>query len=1472
MPHINRIRVNNVKYNFGTQSYDDFVMRLSGKNTIYDLANGGGKSILMLLLLQNMIPNCTLDEKQPIEKLFRAGNDNKVIHSLIEWKLSPVHVKDGFKYMTTGFCARKAKEDSADEKQRSTAPVEYFNYCIFYREVNANDIVNLPLVSNGEKVTYQGLKNYLRELGKKDYSLMVYIFDKKGDYQRFVSQYGIYESEWELIRGINKTEGHVRTFFETNYKTTRKVVEDLFIEDIIEKSYKTRWEEEDGQNIAKTLLDIKDKLVELAKKKGEIEHFDHQADALAAFCERLHSMRGIYEEKAGYEEALVKTSRTVNSRFAGMKAEFEEDSAKLEEFNHRLTEIEKEIEQGKIAIEESYYKDLLEETNNLKDQCTAMEEDYKAREKKLLLCEAANSYFEYIENEKLMKIQNNAIFDMTGGNGDLLEELHALSYHLTKIENSELNEAEDKCRELEMEYNKCLVAYDEYEALEKKKHTQLAIAKNELEKNENAAKEAGRKLEEKRQLSNLALAEDVYEEIKQKENLLLQTKDETAKLRSSERSFIEMLARMETRKKQSDEQLNNLEKRRNECRQKLDNANELLENVRKIELIYKETDEELLRIIEQSYRNNNNRLAQLEEENVQLNNRIFKLQDNGKENVLSENKDFMHQVLSYIKRHYDENAMLGEDFISTMDSDECRELFLEIPYITGTIVMHENLEAASMDETLCYKIPQNQNVVLLLADKSSEIKYDGKNMSVIANMPISLIEDDKRHILINKIETEIGENEKQIENLRQKVTNLRDDLFVVEKYLHNDKAESQKLKEEYASLNEESNRIIEESESFAVNYSAQKNALAQCSEKIENNESIQKNIMEELKVLEDVRECYANYAALDNVIASVKKEISEYEKELTKAADDLHKATREVENLSGKLDVCRKNIALHKEALARYAVYKTDKEYPDIEVDKEDLEQIFGGKVLAFEEKNSDISDKKKMAELYRSQMQKNEADIKYKNFTVEELSQYAQAGTISVMSMEELAAEKEKLSRARNRYEDMIRESAHKQSQFDRQAGTLEHGKRSYHDKFGEDYANQKAGEPLLGLQKFVSEGSARLKLAKAEGDVLRQKLRTREKELISIEALSSELANLIENYDIRVDAYSGELPPDTDLAAECKKVRGDYQRLSKQEQKCRESFEKDKAQLIETLNLLEAEELAVEVSKQLVNPANVKDVERYIDNLNETISFIRLEKSRINQSIEHMEIMKENFVRQCMQTCVSIKESLERLPKLSNIVLDGKSISMVQLHIPYIDESEYEQAMDNYISMVVENVDALPTPAERIKYIRSQLAWKRLFSVLVKDMDKIKLNLYKRERIKEQSRYLKYEEAVGSTGQSQGIYIQFLVAVINYISSMNSGNGQGELLRKVIFIDNPFGAAKDVYIWEPIFAMLKSNHVQLIVPARGVTPAITGRFEVNYILGQKIIGGKSQTVVVDYRSQVEEDMLEYKELEYIQSTFNFD
>ena len=56
MPHINRIRLVNVNYNDAKSIYDDFNMRLDGKSTTYDLINTGGKSMLILMLLQTVLP------------------------------------------------------------------------------------------------------------------------------------------------------------------------------------------------------------------------------------------------------------------------------------------------------------------------------------------------------------------------------------------------------------------------------------------------------------------------------------------------------------------------------------------------------------------------------------------------------------------------------------------------------------------------------------------------------------------------------------------------------------------------------------------------------------------------------------------------------------------------------------------------------------------------------------------------------------------------------------------------------------------------------------------------------------------------------------------------------------------------------------------------------------------------------------------------------------------------------------------------------------------------------------------------------------------------------------------------------------------------------------------------------------------------------------------------------------------------
>ncbi len=361
MPHINR--VNNVKYNFGTQSYEDFMLKPFGRNMLYDLANGGGKSVLMLLMLQNVLPNCTLDEKQPVEKLFRTGDGSQTIHSLIEWELDESDVVNGFRYMTTGFCARRAQ--NSEEGGRETASIEYFNYCIFYREYNANDIRNLPLVKNREKITYGGLRRYLKEL-EHDNSLVVRLFDRKGEYQSFIADYGLYESEWEIIRGINRTEGHVRAYFETNYRTTRKVVEDLLIEEIIQKSFRARGGGQDtDEAMSRALLEMKDRLLELSRKKSEIGNFDRQIELIREFAEQVEDFGRLYAHLAGLGGKIEGLYRAAGSLAVRGRSQQQDAGEQMNRLERSLRELQERIDAARYCEERAREKRLEKEMKRL---------------------------------------------------------------------------------------------------------------------------------------------------------------------------------------------------------------------------------------------------------------------------------------------------------------------------------------------------------------------------------------------------------------------------------------------------------------------------------------------------------------------------------------------------------------------------------------------------------------------------------------------------------------------------------------------------------------------------------------------------------------------------------------------------------------------------------------------------------------------------------------------------------------------------------------------------------------------------------------------------------------------------------------------------------------------------------------------------------------------------------------------------
>lgn len=1475
MPHINRVRVNNVKYNFGTQYYDDFQMGFYGKNAIYDLANGGGKSILMLLLLQNLIPNCTLDEKQPIEKLFRSGNGNTTIHSMIEWKLSDAYIKNNYKYLLTGFCARKAKDNSLDEEvsvdEGENASIEYFNYCIFYREFNDNDIKNFPLVKDNERMSYNNLKNYLRELAKKDYSLDIKIFERKGEYQKFISQYGLYESEWEIIRGINKTEGHVRTYFETNYKTTRKVVEDLLIEEIIQKSFNNKTEmlgQEDY--MATTLLNIKDKLVELATKKEDIANYARQIEVIDSFISRILPIKQMYFGKEKLDDEIVKSINTLRRDLKECESQLEEITENTKEYENKKQVARFEIENAKILKLSKEEEELLEKINELDVVKSQKNREIEEAEEKLKLYESINNYDDYLYYKKERDAIKSMIDNCMRDKGEVVDELKKLAVAKKIFDDAKIKEISSKLDEQEEILVKEKATYEEgiskLAELEKELAIVLYLIRELQIREEKLNEEVKQKMDE----SGVYFTSNVNEELSKVADL----KDDTSiKYENAVREYEAIKVTLRETKDNllvQEKLVDSLDEKIMELSDKKTDQMEVTEKFDRICQVYDEKDiGDLISLLKI-------KLDEVSDELNQCKNELLtkaaykKYLENG---CPVGSSDELTKVMNYIERYYGKIAAYGGHYMTTLTRDEKEDVLERIPFLPYAIVLKDRYDEVVSDGKLKELDLGNYTVPIVKAEVILGIEkiVDYSNVSFVMFKNELFIDEFARDKEITKQKNSMNDLEQKILRLTEVKDVYEEDLAFVREYMSLWQKEIKHTNEVYEDYR------IRRKEEDAVRQAIEKN-IAEMQKNIAVSEELCKNL--EM----DTYNVTSRFDSI-NELANILAEENKVSYELSQAEERREKLAKENATIKARMEATKdsvtdreKNVAAYKKQIENineqwnrlYKLYYIDENLSLGEIytqtmDEGSVDSKFKGLLKIADSDNIDIEDKKKLMENYDVAMEKSLQAIDYKGMDVDFVKEQYENSPVKNMDTKDLMAMKVGVENTKAYEKQISLEINRLNSVRDKNLGAIANAKEMIKEKYGnfeevtislDDYEEyvQIRKNMVMELNKTMEEQTLKAEAIKKKYSNLTMLERDMDKIVKSGNIVNSNKDNLFESYVNIEDKIEG--------------VIAEYEKFNKDIMQRKDEFAKNKDMLVETLKKLGSEVLADDIKANVVLPRDIGETGELIESLNDVNRCIEIEKDRVLKSIEDMEKIKDNFENQCIQTCINIKTELDRLPKLSKIYMDEEAISIIGLTIPYVSEDQYKNRMSNYIDEIVSAVDNIKGENDRVKYIRNQLAWKRLFSVIVTDMNRIKLNLYKRERIKEQSRYLRYEEAVGSTGQSQGIYIQFLIAIINYISSINSRNSDGTGVGKVIFIDNPFGAAKDVYIWEPIFKLLRTNNVQMIVPARGVTPAITGRFDVNYILGQKLIDGKQQTVVVDYFSNVDSSKLDYSKMEFSQAT----
>ncbi len=1466
MPSINRIRVNNVKYNFGTQGYDDFSMRMYGRNTLYDLANGGGKSVLMLLLMQNLIPNCTLDDKQPIEKLFRDPS-NTVIHSLIEWKLDECDIKDGMRYMTTGFAAKKAATTD-EERADGTAQIEYFNYVIFYRDYNKNDIINLPLVKESEHISYKALRNYLHDLARNDKNILVQVFDRKGEYQRFIADYGLYESQWEIIRGINKTEGHVRTYFESNYKTTRRVIEDLLIEEIIEKAYqtKTRRETDKTDSTVSLLMTIQDELRELAEKKKGIELYDHEQELVQILIDRIQSFTSLYEEQEKAAKECGRVLVTLEQEKAGREERLNELNVKLESGKSLLKDTGLLLEVLKIYRDvqelekrEELQKEREEELTNVLSQINTQDREYKERVavSEYIILKKARA-----ELEALTKERKEASSDSQ----DIYTVVANIRDRIDKLEEG----LEEKKVPLQKELEDILSKVSSLEKQRSEGETELAVidSKKEYIKSElKAFNKSLYELESKSDFAGLMDTSTQMNELKNRNDKLTKTIQED-EARAEE--IVDQKKQLSEEYEQEAIEEKSLIRRRDELELTVEAYKKNAPKYKSICSVYmdsKTADPE--QVIESISERMSGAVVKIYE----LERRIEELEKTEKDirsgRLILPSKA-VEKVIEYLLTRHGMDAMFGMDYVSALPDEKKEEILSKIPGLPYGVIVSDI--AGLMNDPGIKELDIDEEVIL----------YDRESLddaSVILGNGVESVRRNRDYFtdpryLDQKLHLLGGELDNQREELKSNeavLETLRDDREFVRTFIEKQYLGSEAALEEVKQAVKETQTALEKLKEKLSSLEREDAAIA---ERIKENKTALEQIDSDREMLQEIISVQSKISDLsgsDNHLSAEKKRISKKIDELTEAVKknklretDIRLSLDEMNNEKLKLEYRWEN---------KFAIYYVeDTAFPYVDMGLSELEEAFDVALGGTSDSRMSLEKEKLLRDTLSNTVERQTRAIEQLGLSVKSLDAIDKTGALTGISEEMIGAAKTELDRLTQIKENLGKELAGLENEKARIEGSIEYAGKQLESSYGCTLS-----EGLGKLEdKYKEDVQKSLDSVKNLYDKQKAELASVEAELRSFDKAArnnDDLLRLASRIVTESAIDTNELSPIEDAGDIRERFEGmilGYDKLAKSIDRAKADMLKVKMMVYDTLSQMGVAELAASIRDDVIIPSNKNESSTLLKKLGDVVEIIVLEKNRIEKSLVSMEQLKDNFVDQCVERCLDVRSELDKLTRLSEITMDNQKIQMIRLTIPYVKDEFIKDRMSEYIDRIVEEVDKKENDSERQKYLNSCLAMKKLFSVIVTDMSKIKLLLYKRERIREQSRYLRYEEAVGSTGQSQGIYIQFLISIINYISGMYATTSSASR-SKTLFIDNPFGAAKDIYIWEPIFKLLEENSCQLIVPARGATPEITGRFDINYVLGQQMTGNRTTTVVVSFSSKTKGEELEYKELDYEQQSFDF-
>ncbi len=362
MPKINRIRIVNFSYNNDNrQIIDETFNFFEGENALLNLANGGGKSVLVQLMLQPVAPKSKIQGRN-FSDFFK--NKKQPTFILTEWKLD--YSED---YLLTGFICQNFETNQLDGEKNQR--LRFLTFTSKYNQSNSWDIQNLKLIEKqGKILNIPNFREILKTLEEKErksaIDFRVFNDDNMEEYRKHIAEFGISSDEWKnIIKAINDSEGGLEEIF-LKCKTSDQLINEWFLnKTILKVIFKDK---NSSDNLSIMMKNLVDEIVSNEKFIIEKNIFSNFLQKLDIFNEKLQKFSEKLENYNSLISVLTGMKVWCNNRLIELNNEYNSNTELLNSYNEMFKTIDFEERSYDYHIHHKKHQEYTEKSNLLKQE------------------------------------------------------------------------------------------------------------------------------------------------------------------------------------------------------------------------------------------------------------------------------------------------------------------------------------------------------------------------------------------------------------------------------------------------------------------------------------------------------------------------------------------------------------------------------------------------------------------------------------------------------------------------------------------------------------------------------------------------------------------------------------------------------------------------------------------------------------------------------------------------------------------------------------------------------------------------------------------------------------------------------------------------------------------------------------------------------------------------------------------------